>query len=141
MLVILGVMIYAGEYFFPERSTPEDLVAFRNLYDVFNLEEKYGAPAKWIAWWFITMVSMNSITWAMFYYFMKADPENTSMKHFWDQAKVILINFAQLPLLQIVWDMLEQNGYTKATMGNLDPISIVRDCLLWMLCFEWAWYF
>lgn len=26
-------------------------------------------------------------------------------------------------------------------MGNLDPFSIVRDTLLWMLCFEWAWYF
>ncbi len=99
MLVILAGMIAAGEYYFPERSTPEDLVAFRNLYDVFNLEEKYGAPAKWLAWWFITMVSMNGITWLMFLYFMKVDPANTNIKHFWAQAKVILINFAQLPIL------------------------------------------
>lgn len=99
MLVILAGMIAAGEYFFPERSTPEDLVAFRNLYDVFNLEEKYGAPAKWLAWWLITMFSMNGITWTMFLYFRKVDPANTNLKHFWAQAKVILINFAQLPIL------------------------------------------
>jgi hypothetical protein len=35
MLVILVIMIAAGEYFFPERSTPQDMVAFRKLYDVF----------------------------------------------------------------------------------------------------------
>jgi len=54
---------------------------------------------------------------------------------------VILLNFAQLPILQVVWDMLEETGYTKATMGNTDIVSIIRDSLLWMLCFEWAWYF
>lgn len=84
MLVILAGMILAGEHFFPKRSSPEEMVAFRNLYDVFNLEEKYGAPAKWLAWWMITMVSMNSITWVMFLYFMRASPETTSKKHLWD---------------------------------------------------------
>ncbi len=84
MLVILGGMIAAGEYFFPERSKPEDLVAFRNLYDVFGVEEKYGPVAKWVLWWLITSISMNSITWVMFLYFLKKDPANTSKVHLWD---------------------------------------------------------
>jgi sterol desaturase/sphingolipid hydroxylase (fatty acid hydroxylase superfamily) len=77
----------------------------------------------------------------MYFYFLKADPLRTSKVHFWDQTKVILLNFLQLPILQLVWDYLEQEGYTKATMGNFDLFSIIRDCCLWMLCFEWAWYF
>ena len=84
MLVILAFMIAAGEYFFPERSTPEDLVAFRNLYDVFKVEEKYGAVVKWGLWWFITCISMNAITWVMFLYFLKKDPMNTPKTHLWD---------------------------------------------------------
>ena len=92
-------------------------------------------------WWVITVVSMNLITWIMYFYFLKADPLRTSKVHFWDQTKVILLNFLQLPILQLVWDYLEQEGYTKATMGNFDLFSIIRDCCLWMLCFEWAWYF
>ena len=107
MLVILGVMIYAGEYFFPERSTVEDREQFKFFYDVMGLEEKYGFWAKWIMWWFITVISMNGITWIMFMYFRKADPLRTPMIHFWDQAKVILTNFLLLPIAQMVWDMLE----------------------------------
>ena len=93
MLVILGGMIAAGEHFFPNRSTPEDLVQFRKLYDIFGIEEKYGSVAKWVVWWLITSISMNSITWLMFLYFLKKDPANTPTTHLWDQAKVILLNF------------------------------------------------
>lgn len=33
MLTILSGMIAFGEYYFPERSTPEDMKEFRVLYD------------------------------------------------------------------------------------------------------------
>jgi len=84
MLAILGLMITLGEYFFPKRSSPEDLIAFKNLYDPLQIEVKHGSVAKWVLWWFITMLSMNSITWSMFLYFLKVDPANTSKKHLWD---------------------------------------------------------
>jgi hypothetical protein len=141
MLVILGGMIYAGEYFYPERSTPEDLEKFKFYYDFFGLEEKVGTWAKWALWWLITSIAMNGITWAMLLYFLQKDPLRTPKTHLWNQAKVILTNFALLPIGQLAWDILEQKGYTKATMGNYDLYSVIRDSIFWMLCFEWAWYF
>ena len=93
MLVILGIMIYAGEYFFPERSSLEDREAFKFYYDILGLEAKYGSWAKWIAWWMITAISMNAISWAMFLYFIKSDPLRTPTTFLWEQSKVILLNF------------------------------------------------
>lgn len=107
MLIILGGMIYVGEIFYPERTKPEDLEYFRFFYDVLGLEDKVGTWAKWLVWWFITSITMNAITWAMYWYFLKSDPLRTPKTHFWDQAKVILTNFALLPIGQMVWDILE----------------------------------
>ena len=33
MLAILSVMIAAGEYYFPRRSSPDEMKVFKNLYD------------------------------------------------------------------------------------------------------------
>ena len=59
MLAILGCMIGAGEYFFPQRSSAADLRGFMNLYDVFGLGAKHGAVYGWAAWWLITSLTMH----------------------------------------------------------------------------------
>ena len=84
MIVILGAMIYVGEILYPERSTIEDREQFKFFYDVFNLEERVGTWAKWAMWWLITVLSMNGITWVMYFYFLKKDPLRTPKTHFWD---------------------------------------------------------
>ncbi len=50
------------------------------------------------------------------------------------------MNFILLPMMQTLWDWGSTFGITKTTMGNLEPLVILRDCCLWMLCFELAWY-
>ena len=84
---------------------------------------------------------MHGLTWAMYAYFRWASPVHTPAVHFWTQFKAIGTNFVLLPIVQVGFDALQEAGYTKATMGNTDLFSAVRDACLWMLCFEWAWYF
>jgi len=57
-----------------------------------------------------------------------------------EQVKTIEINFFLLPFMQVLWDFSIENGFTKVTSGNLHPMIILRDILLWILSFEWAWY-
>ena len=93
MLSILSAMIAAGEYYFPRRSTPEDMAAFRVIYDPILLEKSTGTWAKWAFWWIITVFTMNALSWSLFLLFRYLNPEKMPMTHFWAQAPVILINF------------------------------------------------
>ena len=82
MLSILSAMIACGEYFFPRRSSPEELEQFKVIYDPLQLEKSKGTWAKWGFWWFITVLAMNAITWTMFLIFRRLNPEKMPMTHF-----------------------------------------------------------
>ncbi len=105
------------------------------------MRASHGAAASWLVWWLVTSCTMHGLTWAMYAYFRWASPVHTPAVHFWTQFKAIATNFVLLPIVQVGFDALQEAGFTKATMGNTDLFSVVRDSCLWMLCFEWAWYF
>jgi sterol desaturase/sphingolipid hydroxylase (fatty acid hydroxylase superfamily) len=57
-----------------------------------------------------------------------------------EQMQAIRVNYFLLGMMQSLWDFGTTLGVSKTTMGNTDPLSIFRDCCLWMLCFEITWY-
>ena len=67
---------------------------------------------------------------------MKALHPKTPSTHLDVQAQDALTNFVLLGAYQTVWDVLACLGYTKLTTGNLDPLRLVRDIVLWQLAFE-----
>ncbi len=65
----------------------------------------------------------------------KPDPSHPT------QVRWIETNFFLLPFFQVLWDVMTYYGLTRVTMGNTAPLLALRDAALWMLGFEWAWYF
>jgi hypothetical protein len=155
MLVILGAVWYFMKYmnYFQRYSSVEDREGFMEIYDIFKLKNctKSNIPGEiqvchnewivWLEWLVISSLAMHGITWSMFWVFRATKPEVTPLTHLSDQRKAIVVNFFLLPCMQIAADYLQYRGYTKATMGNTQLWEIVRDSCLWMLSFEWAWYF
>ena len=143
MLAILGAVWYFyARKAFPEYSSEADRNEFMKIYDVFNIRG-WGVHEHfvWLEWLLISSIAMHGITWSMFFLFRASKPEVTPLTHLADQRKAIVVNFFLLPCMQVVADYLQFKGYTKATMGNTAFWLVVRDSCLWMLSFEWAWYF
>ncbi|ELR15188.1 fatty acid hydroxylase superfamily protein [Acanthamoeba castellanii str. Neff] len=139
MAVFLALMVAAGCVSFPAYSTEEDLRLMSAVYDPLGLG--WSSAAKWVGWYFITVAALHGLTWSLFLGFLYINKKDTPIgPTFFAQARAIETNFFLLPLVQVVCDIATQDGWTKVTMGNTEPALVLRDVLLWMLCFEWAWY-
>jgi sterol desaturase/sphingolipid hydroxylase (fatty acid hydroxylase superfamily) len=94
-----------------------------------------------LVWGLITSVALHITSYALYFAFRKANPAKTSTKYFFKQLPPIEINFILCPLVQVIFEVLIEFGYSKVNTYALSPYEVARDTLLWIVAFEWAWYF
>lgn len=64
-----------------------------------------------------------------------ANPATTPETHFSTQAEAIKVNFILLSVFQALWDYGTASlPIGKVMEGNLHPLEIIRDTVLWMAC-------
>ena len=117
-------------------SSEEEAKIFLSLINVFGFESRVAAFA---SYYVVAVFALSSIT-AGLWFMMKWVHPNTPSTHLGAQMRDALTNFFLLATYQVAWDVLAIRGYTKQTLGDLQPYPLVRDVVLWQLAFELAWY-
>lgn len=137
IVAMFGGLALVGEKVWKERSSPEDLAAMHNAFNLLQFSQWY---APYVCFFLATGTVLCGLTLGLWKLMIHLKP-TTSTKHLPEQLKVIVFNLCfVLPAYQVVWETLVLKGYTKVTMGRLDLQSVLIDCFLWMLVFELVWY-
>eukprot|EP00386_Alphamonas_edax_P006654 GDKI01021482.1.p1 GENE.GDKI01021482.1~~GDKI01021482.1.p1 ORF type:complete len:326 (-),score=68.70 GDKI01021482.1:24-962(-) len=145
MALFFAILIALGQIFTPGLSKLEDIPHFKQAYDPLNLENTlphpYGTLFSMVLYAVQVATALYLLTFGCWAAFRAINASKAPYnEHFYVQRNKILINFGILACVSAGQDYLMANGYTKATMGNSSPLEILRDCCLWMLCFELCWY-
>ena len=132
------VLVGAAEYFFPARSSPDDMAFILKSCNPLGLK---GSIEMWLVWTLITIASLYLLTGILWLTMRWIDPVATPTTHFYSQSKAAGLNFFILGFVQTIWDWATSTtAISKTTSGNLDHLNCVRSAVLWMLCFELSWY-
>ncbi|KAJ3408907.1 Cholesterol 25-hydroxylase-like protein [Chytridiales sp. JEL 0842] len=136
----LVALVAAGEWMHPERSSKRDQELMFNAIDIFGLKDPRFV---WGLWWAMAAIALGSSGVGLFFLFQKLNPKATPSTHFLKQLETAGVNFFILGFFQCLFDYASiKLPFTKVTGGfdRLHPVTAVVDILLWMLCFEFAWY-
>lgn len=129
----------AGELLWP-RAAYGSAAARAEMFHALNPLGLTSVVAVYVTFLAVTVTSISGLTLGMWRVMQYLQP-NTPTLHVSTQLRTIIVNLGiVLPVYQVVWEFLVIQGYTKVTMGRLDPVSVVLDSLLWMLGFELCWY-
>jgi sterol desaturase/sphingolipid hydroxylase (fatty acid hydroxylase superfamily) len=118
-------------------SSAEEQTTFLLRMNFTGLQSIAAILAVYLVASIVCMSSITATTWRL----MKWWYPSTPSLHLAAQLKTISVNMVLLPAYQTLWDYFAVLGYTKQTTGNLSPLLLLRDGCLWVLVFEWAWYF
>lgn len=124
-------------------STQEDGEAFYTLMNFLQLETPLVAYVLYALVAAASMSGMTAATWMAMRYLQPATPTT----HLQAQLRSISVNMFLLTSSQTLLDIFAVHGYTKQYMdpglpalSSIFSLHTLRDCLLWMLGFELAWY-
>ena len=132
-----AVLLVFGQWFYPQRTTPEQADAIYNLVNPIGFDDPLFVYVSYWVLGTVTLSGLTAIIWRLIKYY---DP-NICTKHFDEQMKVVTVNMILLSYTETVWIYLTINQYTKTTIhSNMTFFTVIRDLLEWIFCFELTWY-
>ena len=140
LALIAGTLALWGNRLAPNTS-PSDADSIFALINVLHFSSRLPAFMIYLLIAPLTMATLTSGMW----FIMKTVRPETPTTHLAAQLRSVSVNMVLLGGIQVALDYLATLSFTKQYVDQDFPASLVslvtvRDCMLWMLGFELAWY-